>query len=120
VSGQSALYRRAPASVRPVSVAARQLVLDLPARPALGRDAFFVAPANALALAQIDAWPDWPARRMAVVGPGGAGKTHLAHVWAARAGAEVLPATALATLDPLSAAAGAALVVGAAARLPLL
>ena len=90
---------------------ARQLVLDLPARPALGREAFFVAPANALALAQVDAWPRWPARRMAVVGPAGAGKTHLAHVWAARAGAEVMAADALAGLDPGSVAADAALVV---------
>ena len=30
---------------------AEQLVLDLPSRPALGRAAFFVAPANRLALA---------------------------------------------------------------------
>ena len=67
--------------------AARQLVLDLPARPALGRADFFVSPSNALALAQVDRWPDWPGGRLAVAGPQGAGKTHLAHVWAARAGA---------------------------------
>jgi hypothetical protein len=91
--------------------AARQLVLDLPARPALGRDAFFVAPANALALAQVDAWPDWPARRMALVGPAGAGKTHLAHVWAARSGAQVLPAAALPALDLAGIAPGAAMAV---------
>ena len=72
-----------------------QLVLDLPARPALGRADFFVSPANALALAQVDAWPDWPARRLAVVGPAGAGKTHLVHVWAARSGAQVLAAADL-------------------------
>ena len=34
-----------------------QLVLDLPTRPALGRAAFFVAPANRLALALVDSWP---------------------------------------------------------------
>ncbi len=90
---------------------ARQLVLDLPARPALGRDAFFVTPANALALAQIDAWPDWPARRMATVGPAGAGKTHLAHVWAARAGAAVMAAADLPGMDPASLPAEAALAV---------
>ena len=98
-------------------MAARQLVLDLPARPALGRDAFFVTPANALALAQIDAWPDWPARRMAVVGPGGAGKTHLAHVWAARAGAVVMAAGALPGFDPGGVAGDAALVVEDVGRL---
>ena len=51
--------------------APRQLVLDLPARPALGRADFFVSPANALALAQVDSWPDWPAGRLAVAGPEG-------------------------------------------------
>lgn len=77
----------------------RQLVLDLPARPALGRGDFFVAPPNRLALAQIDSWPAWPDRRLAVVGEAGAGKTHLAHVWARRAGARILPAAALAQAD---------------------
>jgi chromosomal replication initiation ATPase DnaA len=70
--------------------APRQLVLDLPARPALGRADFFVSPSNELALAQVDAWPAWPAGRLAVAGPEGAGKTHLAHVWAARSGACIL------------------------------
>lgn len=68
----------------------RQLVLDLPARPALGRADFFVSPANELALAQVESWPEWPAGRLAVTGPEGAGKTHLAHVWAARSGARIL------------------------------
>lgn len=100
--------------------AARQLVLDLPARPALGRDAFFVAPANSVALAQVDAWPGWPARRMAVVGPAGAGKTHLAHVWAALADAQVVPATALPALDPAGMAFDAALAVEDVDRLEAL
>ena len=94
----SPLYTgRAPPPPEGVSglAAARQLVLDLPVRPALGRADFFVAPANALAVAQVDRWPDWPMRRLAVTGPPGAGKTHLAHVWAARAGAAILPAEAL-------------------------
>ncbi len=79
--------------------AGRQMVFDLPARPALGRDDFFVSPANRLALAQVDAWPAWPDRRLAVSGPGGSGKTHLVHVWAARAGARILPAASLRSLD---------------------
>jgi chromosomal replication initiation ATPase DnaA len=70
--------------------ASRQLVLELPARLALGRDDFFVSPANVLALAQVDAWPGWPGGRLAVSGPEGAGKTHLAHVWAARSGAAIV------------------------------
>lgn len=77
----------------------RQLVLDLAARPALGRSDFFVSPANALALAQVDAWPAWPGRRLAVAGPEGSGKTHLAHVWAARSGARLIGAEELPDLD---------------------
>lgn len=75
--------------------AAAQLALALPGRTARGRADFFVAPGNALALAQVDAWPAWPQGRLAVTGPEGAGKTHLAHVWAARSGATILPAAAL-------------------------
>lgn len=90
---------------------ARQLVLDLPSRPALGRADFFVSPANAVAVGLVDLWPDWPMRRMAVVGPEGAGKTHLAHVWSARAGAGFVPAAALATLALGAVDADAALVV---------
>lgn len=76
-----------------------QLAFDLPARPALGRAHFFVAEPNRLALAQIDRWPDWPEGKVALVGPLGSGKTHLAHVWAARAEARILPGAALADLD---------------------
>ena len=35
---------------------AQQLGLDLPSRPALGRDDFFVAPSNAIAVAMIEGW----------------------------------------------------------------
>ncbi|HVH01883.1 MAG TPA: chromosomal replication initiator DnaA [Amaricoccus sp.] len=91
--------------------APRQLVLDLPARPALGREDFFVSPANALAVAMVDRWPDWPMRRLAVVGPPGAGKTHLAHVWSARSGATILPAEALPQLALGEVAPDAALAV---------
>jgi hypothetical protein len=72
----------------------RQLVFDLPARPAMGRAAFFVSPANALAVRALDA-ANWPQGRMVLTGPLGAGKTHLAHVWASDTGAVILPATAL-------------------------
>lgn len=91
--------------------AGRQMVFDLPARPALGRDDFFVSPANRLALAQVDAWPAWPDRRLAICGPGGSGKTHIVHVWAARAGARILPAAALRSLDLARLPAGVALAI---------
>jgi chromosomal replication initiation ATPase DnaA len=38
----------------------------------------------------VEAWPDWPARAAALWGPEGSGKTHLAHIWAREAGADVL------------------------------
>ncbi|WP_096786549.1 DnaA ATPase domain-containing protein [Rhodobacter sp. CZR27] len=88
-----------------------QLALDLPVRPALSREDFFVSPANALALASLDAWRGWPRGKMVLVGPRGSGKTHLAHVWAAQTGAELVPAAALATLDLPALAANGAVAV---------
>ena len=70
-----------------------QLALDLPARRALGREDFTVSPGAAPALALLDGWSEWPAGRAALTGPEGAGKTHLAHVWAEAVGAEVAPAS---------------------------
>ena len=64
----------------------RQLTFDLPVRPALGRGDFFVSPANALAIAQIDAGT-WPAGKLLLIGPEGAGKSQLAQVWATETGA---------------------------------
>lgn len=77
----------------------QQLSFDLPARPALGREDFFVSPANADAVAMIEQWQGWPARKLVLVGPPGAGKTHLAHVWAALSGAEIIPARDVAAAD---------------------
>ena len=64
-----------------------QLPLDLGHRPALGRADFLVAPCNAEAIAWLDRWPHWPAPALALYGAAGSGKTHLAHVFAARAAA---------------------------------
>jgi chromosomal replication initiation ATPase DnaA len=71
---------------------ARQLVLDLSRRPALGRDDFLVTPANRAAVAMIDRWPDWPAPAVLLIGPPGCGKTHLIEVWRTRSGASVAAA----------------------------
>jgi chromosomal replication initiation ATPase DnaA len=73
----------------------RQLAFDLPGRAALSRADFLVAPSNALALQAIDRWQDWPGRKLVLIGPAGAGKTHLAHIWADMAGAAILSASAL-------------------------
>lgn len=71
---------------------AEQLTFDLPLRPAMGRDDFFVSSANAGAVAQIDAWQDWPTAKLVLCGPPASGKTHLAHVWAALSGAQIVQA----------------------------
>jgi chromosomal replication initiation ATPase DnaA len=78
---------------------ARQLSFDLPANPALGRDDFFISPANALAVAMIDTSATWPGGKLVLHGPAGSGKTHLAHVWAVQAGARIVAARDLAAAD---------------------
>jgi chromosomal replication initiation ATPase DnaA len=45
---------------------------------------FLPAPSNEAALAWIERWPDWPAPALAVYGPAGCGKSHLASIWRAR------------------------------------
>jgi chromosomal replication initiation ATPase DnaA len=67
-----------------------QLPLELPHREALGRADFLVAPANEAAVLWLDRWPQWPAPALVLAGPEGSGKTHLASVFAARAGAPIL------------------------------
>ncbi len=78
----------------------RQMAFDLGQTPDFSRAGFFPSPANAAALATIAGWTDWPLRRLLLIGPDGAGKTHLAHIWAAEAGALILPATDLTSHDP--------------------
>lgn len=93
----------------------RQLALDLPVAPALGRADFVVAPSNADALAWIDRWPDWPGRRLAIAGPAGSGKSHLAAIW--RRAAAAVPVRPIADADPadLVPAAGCAVLEDGAA-----
>jgi len=66
---------------------ARQLSLRLASPPVFTRAAFVTSRANEQALALIEAWPAWPGGALALVGPEGAGKTHLATLWAGKAGA---------------------------------
>src|SRR5580693_7488246 len=75
----------------------RQLALALEHTESYAREDFLSGPGNEGALALVDSWPDWPANAVALVGPEGSGKTHLATIWAAAAGARVLSAPALAT-----------------------
>ncbi|MBF0268579.1 MAG: hypothetical protein HQL44_08300 [Alphaproteobacteria bacterium] len=69
-----------------------QLAFHLPPQPQMGREDFLEAPCNGLALSWIERWPDWPAQALVLCGPEGSGKTHLANIFAARAGAAIVPA----------------------------
>jgi len=89
----------------------RQLAFELPHVESLTRDNFLEGPANAAALALIDAWPEWPSPIMMLVGPEGCGKSHLAAIWADEAGARSTTAHALAAATLPAALATGALVV---------
>lgn len=78
----------------------RQLPLSMPHEPQYGRADFLVGEANRDAMAFIDAWPDWPALAVLLIGPQGSGKTHLVHIWAAKSGAIIVPAAELGHRDP--------------------
>ncbi len=83
-------------------MAAQQIPLDLGHRPALGRNDLLVTEGNKEAVAWIDSWPDWPVHALALYGPAGSGKTHLVHVFAALAKAELITPDDLADRDALS------------------
>ncbi|MEL6169165.1 MAG: DnaA/Hda family protein [Pseudomonadota bacterium] len=92
----------------------RQLAFDLPTKPALGREDFFISPSNAVAVAALDGWRDWPLGKLVLAGPPGSGKTHLSHVWAGEAGAARIDGKALASSNAdLLAGSGAVVVDGA-------
>jgi chromosomal replication initiation ATPase DnaA len=69
---------------------ARQLRLSLGRPASYGRDEFVHGASNAAAAAAIDGWPNWPGNALALIGPEGVGKTHLAKAWAEAVGAVVL------------------------------
>lgn len=89
----------------------RQLPLALGFSEKFGREDFLAGPSNAAALALIERWPDWPARTVALVGPEGSGKSHLAAIWAKTAGARSIASHAIAAATVPTALATGALVV---------
>jgi chromosomal replication initiation ATPase DnaA len=94
----------------------RQLALALGHAESFAREDFLGGPSNAAALALIESWPDWPSRAVVLVGPEGSGKSHLAAIWAAEAGARFLAARSLAEAHlPATLATGALVVEDIAA-----
>lgn len=77
----------------------QQLILDLPVRTSLDRGDFFVSDVNRLALARLEGPTTWPNGKLVLVGPEGAGKTHLAHIWAEQETARLIRPPDLERLD---------------------
>ena len=69
-----------------------QYVFEYDDQPAFDESEFLVADSNADARAWIDRWPDWDSRGLAIWGPQGSGKTHLADIWRQRSGARLVNA----------------------------
>jgi chromosomal replication initiation ATPase DnaA len=65
----------------------RQLTFRWPHSPSFAREDFLKAPSNVDALAAIELWPNWAGRMLMLIGPEGAGKSHLGAIWACAAGA---------------------------------
>jgi chromosomal replication initiation ATPase DnaA len=89
----------------------RQLVLDLDHSVSFAREDFLSGPSNVAALTLMERWPDWPDRIVALTGPEGSGKSHLAAIWADESGARVLSAKFLSIAEVPRTLATGALVV---------
>jgi chromosomal replication initiation ATPase DnaA len=94
----------------------RQLSLALGHRESFDRANFLCGAGNETALALIDRWTDWPARAIALIGPEGSGKSHLAAIWATAAGARVIGGPALDAASVPQALATGALAIEDADR----
>lgn len=92
------------------------LGLALPSRPARGRSSFIISGSNADAVALIDGWRRWPGGVLVLSGPEGAGKTHLACVWADMTGAERISAASLTSEDAPALISGGAAAIEDADR----
>ena len=69
-----------------------QLRLSLERGPDHAPSTFVVSDSNALAVRTLESWPDWRGGALALVGPPGSGKSHLAAIWRRRVGAACLDA----------------------------
>lgn len=89
----------------------RQLALALGHRESFDRDDFLSGAGSAAALALLERWPDWPSPAIALIGPEGAGKSHLAAIWAHAAGGRTVSARAIdAAMVPQALATGALVI----------
>jgi chromosomal replication initiation ATPase DnaA len=82
----------------------KQGVLPYAVETRFGRSDFLVSDSNRAAFEWIERWPDWPVRALALHGPAGSGKTHIAHLWCERAGGKLLPGGEAAEVEAEAAA----------------
>ena len=82
------------------------MTLELAPEPGFERENFVVSGSNEQAYAMIERWPDWPDPMLLILGPPGAGKSHLGAIWAsiAKAGVQSAAALAAANIEALAAA----------------
>ena len=73
----------------------RQLTFRWRHSPSFAREDFLPASSNREALSAIELWPNWAGRMLTLVGPEGAGKSHLGAIWAGASGAITLRGEAL-------------------------
>jgi chromosomal replication initiation ATPase DnaA len=79
----------------------RQFRLKLDRQEAFRREDFVVSPSNIEAMKALDSWPAWHGGCLALIGPEGSGKSHLAQSWARAVDAAVVPAKGRVELGPL-------------------
>lgn len=77
----------------------RQLTFALEGSPRFTAEDYLVERSNAAAHALVTSWPGWPSHAVLLHGQHGAGKSHLAAIWADLAGARISPAAQLREAD---------------------
>ncbi len=75
-----------------------QLVMPFAPSPSYHSADFIRGAANAEALDLMERWPDWPYSIVLLYGDAGSGKTHLAHLFAARSNGTILQPDQIGTL----------------------
>ncbi len=95
-----------------MSLPPRQLPLALmPEPPSYAAEDFLVSACNAAAHAFLCRWPDWPHPSVVLAGPPGAGKSHLAAIWAAISRARIFTASEINEGNVPDCATSSALVI---------
>jgi chromosomal replication initiation ATPase DnaA len=85
--------------------------LPFPARTRYDAATYQVSSANRAAFEFVQRWPDWPSRGAVLFAAPGCGKSHLAHIWAARAAAQLFAGESFREDDAFALPEGRAAVV---------